>query len=518
MSPTRRQFLRGALGAAGATAVGVGLSRRSGAATAPDAGAPPSSTFIEAALPTLPNPAESGIEHIVVVMMENRSFDHFFGWLPKANGTGVTVDLNPGSPTYGRQLKGPSDSFHYPDADKNYHSIYNESQLAACGLADQDHSFNGGRVQYEPSQWGYVGGIWGPHGAPNMSGFLLDDAALASSHASDPNGPQGNTNYSLSYYLPYQRPFMMNLALNYATCHEYFCSILGPTYPNRFFMHAAATDRLSNTSTTSTLPTIWDRLNQVGGPTGRYYFSDVPFLALWGQKYLPIAGHYAEFLADAQAGNLPNVSFVDPRFESEGDGTSNDDHPIADLRAGDSLLSEIFQAVVNGPDWESTALIINYDEWGGFFDHVSPVRVTPGVPGVDPDVVKGKVLTGLRVPCIVASPWTKGNPNSPNVPSHFYDHTSVLKLIEWRWGLDPVSLRDASTASSDPKNLATAFNFGSPDASVPDLPNLLPFVPESCAAGNPALGGGSGPSVPVSQAGGDTWGPLLASPLMNGWT
>ena len=159
------------------------------------------------------------------------------------------------------------------------------------------------------------------------------------------------------------------------------------------------------------------------GRAGRYYFSDVPFVALWGSKYVSISADYSQFLADAAAGTLPNVSFIDPRFEDESNGTSGDDHPLADLRAGDAFLSEIFHALATGPQWSSTVLIINYDEWGGFFEHVVPGRVTAGVPigaspstGVDTDLdSEGRTLLGFRVPCIIASPFTKGHPEHHTV-------------------------------------------------------------------------------------------------------
>ena len=101
------------------------------------------------------------------------------------------------------------------------------------------------------------------------------------------------------------------------------------------------------------------------------------------------------FLEDAAAGTLPNVSYVDPRFLGEDDGTSGDDHPLADIRAGDAFLSQVFHAVSTGPGWHKTVLVINYDEWGGFFDHVPPRRITAGIPigasasaGVDTDVTQ----------------------------------------------------------------------------------------------------------------------------------
>jgi phospholipase C len=122
-----------------------------------------------------------------------------------------------------------------------------------------------------------------------------------------------NDVYAIGYYVEEDRPFTSALARNYTTADRFFASILSETFPNRFFLHAAQTDRLGNSNEQSTLPTIWDRLAEAG-VSGRYYYSDVPFLLLWGTKYDGISSPYAQFLADAAAGTLPAVSFVDPRF------------------------------------------------------------------------------------------------------------------------------------------------------------------------------------------------------------
>ena len=277
-------------------------------------------------------------------MMENRSFDHFLGWLPHADGrqAGLT----------------------YPNPQGKATATYHQSQFNGCAFTDPDHSYSGGRLQYNDGK---------------MNGFLSD---------------QANDSLAVSYYEAKDRPFMSKLAMAYTTCDRYFCSILAPTYPNRFFQHCGQTDRLDDALTASTLPTIWDQLNQSGGPTGRYYYSDVPFIAHVGvQVHRHLARPYTQFLTDAAAGTLPNVSYLDPKFFGEGTGTSADDHPLADIRAGDAFLSQVFHAVASGPGWDKTVLVINYDEWGGFFDHVTPPRVTAGVPvgaspstGVDTDL------------------------------------------------------------------------------------------------------------------------------------
>lgn len=394
----------------------------------------------------LPNPADSGIDHIVVVTMENRSFDHFMGWLPNADGkqAGLTfVDSNGVShPT--QSLSGDN---------------------TGCPHPSPDHSYNGGRVEYD-------------NGA--MDGFLR----------------AGNNDvYSIGYYGEADIPFYAALARNYTTCDHYFASILGPTFPNRLFLYAAQTDRLGDTVDFSSLPAIWDEL-AAAGVSANYYYSNVPFTALWGTKYLGISKLYSEFLAAAATGTLPAVSFVDPKYTILDDGTGNDDHPHADIREGDQFLYQTFQAVANGPKWANTVFIVNFDEWGGFFEHVPPPRAT-AANQVDTDIVNGKTLLGFRVPTVVASPFTKGNASSPSVNSMVFDHTSVLKLIEWRWGLAPLTPRDAS---SDISNLANALNFASPDATVPSLPApQAPLIAAPCLQN--LLGGllSSGSSAPTSE-------------------
>jgi phospholipase C len=469
MSLDRRQFVTSALALSGAALVGDKLGTVARAAALPEQG--PSRR-------RLPDPEHSGIEHVVVVMMENRSFDHLLGWLPGADGRQAGL------------------SYRTPDGKR--HKTHHQQQLNGCGFADPDHSYAGGRIQY---------------GDGRMDGFLLDTE---------------NDSFAISYYRAADRPFMSSLARHYVACDRYFCSFLGPTFPNRFFQHAAQTDRLSNTLTISTLPTIWDRLNQPSGPTGRYYFSDLPVVALWGAKYQSITSTLAQFLTDAAAGTLPNVAFVDPTFLGAANGTSNDDHPLADLRAGDAFLSQIFHALASGPGWSNTVLVINYDEWGGFFEHVPPPRVTAGVPiGTDPDDGvdgdldnNGRVLTGFRVPCIIASPLTRHAP----VSHHLFDHTSVLKLIEWRWGLAPLSERDASDTHGDPRNLAHALDFSRPDTRIPkQIPVLPPFDPTACApppapteARSAATSHGRTPPV-LDVAGREDWIALRGLATAHGW-
>lgn len=366
----------------------------------------------------LPNPQDSGIEHVVVVMMENRSFDHFLGWLPGADGkqSGLT----------------------YLNSSGKAHSTYGLApNFTGCPHSDPDHSYNGGRTEY-------AGG--------KMDGFLRAGS---------------NDVYSIGYYVEEDLPFYSALARNYTTLDRCFCSILGPTFPNRLFLHAANTDRLTDSVDFTGLPTIWDRLKE-NGVSGTYYFSNVPILAFWGLKYLGISAPYEQFLTDAARGTLPSVSFVDPRFTLLDLDTANDDHPHSNVKRGDAFLAQTFHALASGPDWRSTVLIITFDEWGGFFDHVAPPRAAKPEGDPDADVVNGQVLLGFRVPAVVASPFSAGIPETPRVQHTVFDHTSILKLIEWRWGLKPLTARDAST---DVGNLAVALDFSNPNPAVPELPS-----------------------------------------------
>jgi phospholipase C len=162
---------------------------------------------------------------------------------------------------------------------------------------------------------------------------------------------------------------------------------------------------------------------------------------------------------------LPSVSFVEPRFVGETEGTSNDDHPHADIQAGDEFLAQTFYAVTNGPGWNHTVFIVTYDEWGGFFGHIPPPRaVAPNA--VDSDLAGGKALLGMRIPVVVASPFTRGDLTHPRVVSTVFDNTSILKLIEWRWSLKPLTTRDASR---DIGNLVFALDLAHPDPTVPGL-------------------------------------------------
>ncbi|MET8451905.1 alkaline phosphatase family protein [Streptomyces sp. NPDC005209] len=398
----RRRFLAGTGAAAGALAAGR--------LATPAVGEPAQHTSRAAQLPA---PQDSGIDHIIVVMMENRSFDHYLGWLPGADGK--------------------QSGLRYKDLNGQEHGTHRLTTTTGCGSPDPDHSFEGGRTE--------------------LNGGACDGWLRAG----------GNDTFAIGYYKDADLAFFGQAARDWTVCDRYFSAVMAETYPNRIFQHAAQTDRVHNSLSLASMPTIWDRLADKR-ISRRYYFSDVPMTALWGIKYLDFTRTYSSFVSDAKAGKLPAVSFVDPRFLAEGTGLSGDDHPHSDIRVGQHFLNGVYEAVTSSPDWERTILVINYDEWGGFFDHVAP----PVGPDPRPDLNTG--LRGFRVPCLVISPWARSR-----VAHGLYDHTSVLKMIEWRHGLPPLTVRDAAA-----NNLAEVLDFSSAPVITAPRYNVPSVISPGC--------------------------------------
>jgi phospholipase C len=267
------------------------------------------------------------------------------------------------------------------------------------------------------------------------------------------------------------------LSQRYVTLDRYFCAFAGETFPNRFYQHAARTDRDHNSEVPSTLPTIWDQLSPIpntqGVPTGGYYYRDSPFLALWASpaiepgatfKYQAFfhpfsdadastaaLSHGTSFVAACEEGTLPNVCFVDPAFDSGGTGTGGDDHPLSDVRLGERFIADAYHALADHGYLDRTVLIVTFDEWGGFYDHVPPPQVIDDTNPADvmhagdsSTPTDGRLFPnyrqlGFRVPAIVVS-----NLVWPGQVVHFgpFQHCSSLALIESAFGLQPLAARD----------------------------------------------------------------------------
>jgi phospholipase C len=379
------------------------ISRRRvlAAAAAAAVGAGPLARAALAAPAKLPHPERSGLDHVVVVMMENRSFDHVMGWLPGADGKQAGLA--------------------YVDASGAAHSTFPLApDFQGCAYADPAHSYDGARVEWN-------GGA--------CDGWL-----------------RANDRYSIGYYRQQDLPFLGKAAPAFTACDRFFASYLGPTFPNRFYSLSAATDRDDDGYSRVDLPTIFDRFAAKSIPAA-YYYGSFAFLLLY-QRYQAISHPYSRFFAQCKTGKLPAFSYIDPNWTFHDSGPSsgsdgNDDHPHADIRAGEYFLSTIYNAITRSPAWPRTLLAITFDEWGGFFDHVSP-SVAPG----------DNVQRGFRVPCLLISPFARRG----HVAHGVYDHTSILKMVEWRWGLAPLTARDAAAA-----NLAGALDFSHPILHAPRI-------------------------------------------------
>jgi phospholipase C len=378
----------------------------------------------------LPSPRNMPIDTFVVLMMENRSFDHYLGWLPDADGmqAGLSyVDLQ-GKTWSTRPLA--------PD-------------WQGCGHPDPDHSWDGGRKQLDGGK---------------CDGFLKT----------------GNDVFAISYYKEKDLGFIPAAARAFTTFDHFHCSLMAATLPNREYMHAAQ----SYGQTDNNLPpqtqyqtgfpdaTIFASLS-AAGVSNRYFYVDVPVSALWGAPGLARSGSVAEYYARCASGTLPAVSFVDPNFGGsvgEGPGLSADEHPHGDVRAGQAYMSDVVHAFLESPQWKRGALFIVYDEWGGFFDHVDCPRVPDDRN--DPDINKDFGQMGFRIPAVGISPYLRRR----NVAHTTFGFESILKMIEYRFGLSPLTKRDAYAT-----NIAHAFDWRSkPRLDVPDLPTPPEVVSMAC--------------------------------------
>jgi phospholipase C len=429
---------------------------------------------------TLRPDGSRGIRHIVILMMENRSFDHFLSWLPGADGRhDLTFESSVDGNTYP----------NYPLAP----------DFQGCGYSDPDHSWEGWLVEFNYGR---------------LDGFLRRPGVVANPGVI----PAAANTFPIGYYTnlhPDGRrkavpdlPVIGALAENYTTLDRYFCAFAGETYPNRFYQHAARTDRDHNSEVPSTLATIWDQLSPVandqGIPTGGYYYRDAPFLALWASpaiepgatfKYQAFMHPFSDadastaalssgtsFIADCENGTLPNVCYIDPAFDNDTTGTSGDDHPQGDIRLGERFIADAYHALADNGYLDDTVFIVTFDEWGGFYDHVPPPRViddtnpadvmhagdssTPTDGRLYPDYKQ----LGFRVPGLVIT-----NLAHPHRVVHDgpFEHCSSLALIESTFGLKPLTARDANALNIANILLPVPTRHPVPPSAIPTSADVL---------------------------------------------
>jgi len=397
-----------------------------------------------AAKQPLPAPRDLPIDTFVVLMMENRSFDHYLGWHPRVDGKNTGLA--------------------YPDIDGNLHRTHRLTpDFQGCGFRDPDHGWKGGRHQFN-------------RGA--LDGFFRGNEEGT-----------GSDEFAIGYYEKEDLGFIPHVADAFTLYDRYFCSIMASTYPNRHYQLSAQNGGqkgnvlpvFEDPSPGFTWETIFDRARSRGVSVG-YYVNDLPVPALYGVRGLGWVRPAALFYADAAAGTLPNVTFIDPPFldGGGGNGVSADEHPHGDVRLGQAFMSDVVHAFMAGPQYKRGALFVNYDEWGGFFDHVRPRRVPDDLANrkhIDEDWS----LTGFRVPAVAVSPYARAGKRG-RVNHMTCTHESILKLISYRYQLGHLNRRHRYAS-----NIGRSFDFSKTDMEPPELPDPAAILATPCA-----LGGGAG--------------------------
>ena len=418
MSDAKAFSRRALLGGIAAGVAGVGLAACSSSGTPAASSGPPATPVPrrESGPGSLPDPdAEVGsdqlplLRNIVVVMMENHSYDNVLG-MQRGRGDGFTLDAH-GRPTAVNPWP-PSSAVPPPSAGASLRAFPMPNPCQPDGQPSNSWS-----------------AFWTSYAGGRNDGFVRSQS-----------GP-----VSMGYLQPATLPFTDSLAATFPVCDRYFCSVGAQTYPNRRFLMAGTSLGLLTDEFPGGAPpngTIFQALD-AHGITWKNYYSSLPSSLIWSyQATLPgFSSHLAagsSFLADAAAGTLPAVSLVDPDF-----GTTSEEDP-QDVQYGDQFLSQVVSAVMASPQWPHTLLVWCYDESGGYFDHVPPPAAA--VPDqVPPDLAPGDPpgsfdRYGFRVPAGIVSPYARPD----YVSSVVHDHTSVLKLIETKWNLPALTHRDAA--------------------------------------------------------------------------
>ncbi len=392
----------------------------------------------------MPTNQLDSIQHIVHVMLENRSFDHMLGFL-------YTGKQGPN----GQPFEGLLGTESNKDASGTAVTVYqiDASQAGAYFMpgADPGEGYANANTQ-----------LFGTSKAPNPpiatnDGFVTNFAAAISFDQDTGLGALAGTTASnvMGVFPPSALPVLSGLARGFAVCDHWFSPIPTDTMPNRAFANAATSQgHLSDSTTSYTVQSIYGLMTAHNLTWKIYGYKDEPLTrgAFPDTLSAPDTnfGHFTDFQSDAAAGTLAQYSFVEPSWGSDG----NSQHPNYDVALGELFIQQVYEAVRSGPGWNQTLLIITYDEHGGCYDHVAPP--TNAVP---PDSSVGEygfdfTRFGLRVPAVLVSPLIAEG-TIFNVPAGTMpiDHTSVLKTIEVRWGLPALTARDA--AAPDLGNVLT---------------------------------------------------------------
>ncbi len=383
-------------------------------------------------------------------MMENRSFDHMLGGLKQQNPAVDGLTGNETNPdTNGAPVQVSSDAdfqsdlqddpgHHYPDVD---------IQL-----------FNG-----------TSGGV------PNMQGFVRAYFQKT--------GNVKRSHNIMKYFAPDQLPVLTTLAKRYAVFNRWFSSIPGPTLCNRAFAHFGTSFGNAGMSVNyigKPIASVYQRMVTAGHDAKIYYYdasSSSLGLTFLLQDQPKLFGTFPQFVADCKANRLPQYSFIEPNYK-DGDDLANDQHPDNDVRAGDDFIGTVYNLIRSSPAWESTALLIVYDEHGGLYDHVPPPALSAANPDGNVDKETGFAFDrlGVRVPAVLVSPWV---PAGTVVDGRIFEHASIPATVT-NFFIDPqYQKRTAREQAAEtfldllslPAPRKDAFHFSVGNSSNPHVPS-----------------------------------------------
>jgi phospholipase C len=393
------------------------------------------------------------INHVVVLMLENRAFDHLLGYL-KAQGIKPSVEgltgteaipADPGTSGSPLVVVSPTAGDTEPDPDAG-------------------HEIQDVREQF----YGQVGSTFPPGGPSN--GFVVNYAKQSPTPA--------NAADIMKCVDPGAIPALRELAKHFCVCNRWYASLPGPTWPNRLFAHAATSaGTVTNDLKLYYLPTIFDRLDTAGFDW-RIYYHDIPqaiifrsfFEYLWWLIFIGRFRTFDQWASDLAAPTcgLPTYTFIEPQYFSFDTDYANDQHPSHPIARADRLIRDVYESLRASPCWAHSMLVIVHDEHGGTYDHRFP-----DASATNPD---GNVSTtpfpfdftsyGVRVPAVIVSPWA-GN----GVCNDLYDHTSIPATLEKRFGLVPLTARDAAANA-----LGGCLNATQPRLSPEEAPLTLPVA------------------------------------------
>lgn len=361
------------------------------------------------------------IEHVVVLMLENRSFDSMLGWLYRDR------------PDFDGLRGNEANPWHRDDGSVLPIPVWNDGTLSpqAATIPDPDPGelFEDMAMQ-----------IYGlhPDGTPRMDGFVDNYMRQP------PDGKRPEPRQVMHCFSPDQLPVLSTLARSFGVCDRWFASAPCETWPNRLFAHAGQSGGLVDNAAIPLpffLTTVFRRLES-RRRSWKVYFHDVPQTAALADLWLRIPTHFRffdpEFLADAACGELPNYSFVEPRYFANHllRRVPNDAHPPHNVAYAEQLVAKLYNAVRGGPGWDRTLLVITFDEHGGCYDHVAPPPATP----VGRPARNGFTFDrfGPRVPSVIVSPYVQpGSVIRPPEDGPPFDHTSLIATLDALFGLAP---------------------------------------------------------------------------------